>query len=51
MDPLEHIFVEGQFRVAAPLSPAMKVGNLLFISGIPAYDENGKLAVGIFRPR
>ena len=46
--PLEHIFVDGQFKVAAPLSPAVKVGNLMFISGIPAYDEQGKLAIGDF---
>lgn len=46
--PLEHIFVEGQWKVAAPLSPAVKVGNLMFISGIPAYDEKGAIAVGDF---
>ena len=46
--PLEHISVEGQWKVAAPLSPAVKVGNLLFISGIPAYDEHGRIAVGDF---
>jgi reactive intermediate/imine deaminase len=48
MTPLEHIHVPGQFKVAAPLSPAVKVGNLLYISGIPAYDEQGKLAIGDF---
>ncbi len=48
MTPLEHIFPEGQFRVAAPLSPAVRVGNLLFVSGIPAYDPAGALAVGDF---
>lgn len=48
MDPLEHIVPEGQFKVAAPLSPAVKVGKLLFISGIPAYAPDGTLAVGDF---
>ena len=48
MEPLQHIFPPGQFRVKAPLSPAVKVGNLLFISGIPAYDSEGRLAVGDF---
>jgi reactive intermediate/imine deaminase len=48
MEPLQHIFPPGQFRVKAPLSPAVKVGNLLFVSGIPAYDAEGKLAIGDF---
>jgi reactive intermediate/imine deaminase len=48
MEPLQHIFPPGQFRVKAPLSPAVKVGNLLFVSGIPAYDAEGRLAVGDF---
>jgi 2-iminobutanoate/2-iminopropanoate deaminase len=48
MEPLEHIFPPGQFRVKAPLSPAVKVGNMLYISGIPAYDSEGRLAVGDF---
>ncbi len=30
---LEHIFPEGQHPIAAPLSPAVKAGNLLFVSG------------------
>ena len=48
MEPLEHIFPEGQHKVPAPLSPAVKVGNLLFVSGIPAYAADGTLAVGDF---
>lgn len=48
MTPLEHISVASQFKVAAPLSPAVKCGNLLYVSGIPAYDDGGKLAVGDF---
>jgi len=48
MTPLEPIFPAGQFRVKAPLSPAMRAGNLLFVSGIPAYDAEGRLARGDF---
>ena len=48
MTPLEHISVASQFKVAAPLSPAVKCGNLLYVSGIPAYDDAGRLAVGDF---
>ena len=48
MEPLEHIIPEGQHKVPAPLSPAVKVGNLLFVSGIPAYAADGTLAVGDF---
>jgi len=47
MTPLEHIFPAGQAPIAAPLSPAVRVGNLLYVSGIPAYDADGKLAVAI----
>ena len=46
--PLDYVFPEGQHRVAAPLSPAVKAGNMIFVSGIPAYDAAGKLAVGDF---
>ena len=48
MTPLEHIQPADQFKVRAPLSPAVKCGNMLWISGIPAYDAEGKLAVGDF---
>jgi reactive intermediate/imine deaminase len=48
MASLQHIHPEGQFKLAAPLSPAVKAGNLLYVSGIPAYDATGKLAVGDF---
>ena len=41
MTPIERIHPPGQFKVAAPLSPAVKCGNLLYISGIPAYDADG----------
>jgi len=46
--PLEFIHVEGQFAIPVPLSPAVRAGNLVFVSGIPAYDKNGKLAVNDF---
>jgi reactive intermediate/imine deaminase len=48
MTSLQHIHPEGQFKLAAPLSPAVKAGNLLYVSGIPAYDATGKLAVSDF---
>ncbi len=48
MTPLEHIFPAGQQKPAAPLSPAVKCGNLLYVSGIPAYDAEGRIAVGDF---
>ena len=31
---------------APPLSYATRVGDLLFVSGIPGFDDNGKLAEG-----
>ncbi|MGM3273795.1 RidA family protein [Ralstonia sp. 24A2] len=46
--PLEFIHAEGQFAIPVPLSPAVRAGNLVFVSGIPAYDKNGKLAVNDF---
>jgi reactive intermediate/imine deaminase len=48
MTPFEHIQPPDQFKITAPLSPAVKVGNLLYVSGIPAYDAAGKLAIGDF---
>ncbi|MBY0337613.1 MAG: RidA family protein [Acetobacteraceae bacterium] len=48
MTPIERIHPPGQHKVAAPLSPAVRAGNMLWISGIPAYDAQGKLAVGDF---
>lgn len=44
MTPLEHIQPADQFKVKAPLSPAVKCGNMLWVSGIPAYDAEGRLA-------
>jgi len=46
--PLEFLHEEGQFALPVPLSPAVTAGNLVFVSGIPAYDKNGKLAVNDF---
>ena len=48
MTPLQHIHPEGQHKVAAPLSPAVRCGDLLWVSGIPAHDAQGRLAVGDF---
>ncbi|GAC1323742.1 MAG: hypothetical protein NVSMB28_17300 [Collimonas sp.] len=47
---LEFIHPEGQLRgaVVPPYSPAVKVGNLVFVSGTPAFNAEGKLAVGNF---
>ena len=44
-EPLEYI---GKPVRGIPVSPAVKVGKLVFVSGTPAFDGNGKLAVGDF---
>jgi 2-iminobutanoate/2-iminopropanoate deaminase len=44
---MEYIQPEGQ-PMGPPFSPAVKAGKLIFVSGIPAFDKNGKLAVGDF---
>jgi len=44
---IEYIQPEGQ-AMGPPFSPAVKVGKLVFVSGIPALDANGKIAVGDF---
>ncbi|NTX30989.1 RidA family protein [Burkholderia pyrrocinia] len=46
--PLEYVQAADQYVIPVPLAPAVKAGNFLFVSGIPAYDRNGKLAVGDF---
>ena len=43
--PLEYF---GKSVRGVPVSPAVRVGKLLFVSGTPAFDKNGKLAVGDF---
>lgn len=48
MTPLEPIHAPGQHVMGPPLSPAMRVGDLLFVSGIPGYADDGTLAVGDF---
>jgi 2-iminobutanoate/2-iminopropanoate deaminase len=45
---LEHITPENQFRGDLPLSLAVRVGKLVFVSGIPPYDQQGTIAVGSF---
>ncbi len=42
---LEYI---GKSVRGVPVSPAVKVGKVLYVSGTPAFDKNGKLAVGDF---
>ncbi|MGH6803051.1 MAG: RidA family protein [Methyloceanibacter sp.] len=44
----EYIHAEGQFKGDVPLSPALKVGKLIFVSGTPAFDASGKIAAGGF---
>jgi reactive intermediate/imine deaminase len=46
--PLEFIRGEGQSKSTVPITPAVKVGNLVFVSGTPGFDKTGKLAVGDF---
>lgn len=46
--PLEYIHPKEQFGIPVPLSPAVKAGHLLFVSGIPPYDKDGKIAVNDF---
>lgn len=41
--PITHVPPPSHVK-APPLSYAAKVGNLLFISGIPGFDDAGKLA-------
>ena len=48
LNPLECIAPENQFRGDLPLSLAVKVGKLVFVSGIPPYDQQGTIAVGSF---
>jgi len=44
-DPLEYI---GKPVRGIPVSSAVKVGKSIFVPGMPAFDANGKLAVGDF---
>lgn len=44
-EPLEYI---GKPVRGIPVSSAVKVGKSVFVSGMPAFDANGKLAVGDF---
>ena len=36
------------FRSKSPFSNAVKIGNMLFVSGLPGYDENGVIPKGDF---
>jgi 2-iminobutanoate/2-iminopropanoate deaminase len=43
--PMDHI---GKPVRGVPVSQAVKAGKFVFVSGTPAFDANGKLAVGDF---
>ncbi len=45
-EPLEYI---GKPVRGIPVSGAVKVGRSIWVSGMPAFDANGKLAVGDFQ--
>jgi 2-iminobutanoate/2-iminopropanoate deaminase len=45
MAPIQHFAPPAGVR-SPPLSFATRVGDLLFVSGIPGFDDNGKLADG-----
>lgn len=45
VEPMEYI---GKPVRGVPVSQAVKAGKFLFVSGTPAFDANGKLAVGDF---
>ena len=47
---LQHIHPQNQYPVASrvPISPAVKAGNLVYVSGVPGCDAKGRLAVGDF---
>ena len=44
-EPLEYL---GKPVRGIPVSSAVKVGKTLYVSGMPAFDASGKLAVGDF---
>jgi reactive intermediate/imine deaminase len=44
-EPLEYI---GKPVRGIPVSSAVKIGKTVYVSGMPAFDANGKLAVGDF---
>lgn len=43
--PIEYI---GKAVRGVPVSPAVKIGGMVFVSGTPAFDKSGKVAVGDF---
>jgi 2-iminobutanoate/2-iminopropanoate deaminase len=46
--PLEFIQPKDRYKGDVSLSLAVKAGTLLFVSGVPAFDGQGKLAIGDF---
>ena len=45
---LEFIQPKDRYKGDVSLSLAVKAGKLLFVSGVPAFDRQGKLAIGDF---
>jgi len=45
--PLEHILAQGEWKVAAPLSPAVKLGKLAFVSASPSVKKRVPSRSGI----
>ena len=48
MTTLEYLHPEGLFKGKVPLSPAVKSGKFVFVSGTPAFDAAGTLMLGNF---
>jgi 2-iminobutanoate/2-iminopropanoate deaminase len=46
--PLEFFRAEGSYKTPSPITPAVKAGKLVFVSGTPAFDKSGAIAVGDF---
>jgi 2-iminobutanoate/2-iminopropanoate deaminase len=48
LESLNHIAPADLFGRNLPLSPAVRVGRLVFVSGIPPFGEHGTIAIGSF---
>ena len=48
MGPIERIHAQGQFKGDVPLSSATRIGDFVFVSGIPGFDSSGLIAVDDF---
>ena len=47
-EALDYIAPANLFRRNLPLSPAVRIGKLVFVSGVPPFDEYGAIATGCF---